>query len=89
MVNALKKIISPLPAGKCCKLTKQSRRQHHQAIEGKSSWDGVRVQALGEMRSLRSKTKLSAENCREMHFIHKKVKGKWIVDNVGGETAGA
>jgi hypothetical protein len=61
MVNATKKNFSPLPAGKYGKSTKHSTRRRHQANEGKSGLVAERVQALGALRSFRSKKKLAAE----------------------------
>jgi len=61
MGNAPKQNLSPLPAGKYGKSTKQSTRQHHQANEGKIGLVAERVRASGALRSLRSRKKLAAE----------------------------
>jgi len=68
MVNAPKKNLSPLPAGKYGKLTKKSTRRRHQANKGKSGLEAERVRALGALRSFRSEKKLSVEKRRETHF---------------------
>jgi len=69
MVNAPKKILDPLPAGKYGKSTKQSTRRRHQANDGKSGLVAEMVRALGALLSWLSKKKLAAENKREMHFL--------------------
>jgi hypothetical protein len=51
--------------------------------------EAERVQALGALRSLRSKKKLVVVNRPETHFLSNKEKGKWIEDYVERETAGA
>jgi len=45
------------------------------------------VRALGALRSLRSKKKLSAEKPQETHFSSIEEKEKWIEDHVDRETA--
>jgi len=87
MVNAPKKNVSPLPAGKYGKSTQQSTRRRHQANEGKSGLVAERVQALGALHSLRSKKKLVAEKRQEMQFLCNEEKEKWIEDFVERETA--
>jgi len=76
IVNAPKNNISPLPAGKYGKSTKQSTRRRHQANEGKSGMVAGRVRAVGALRSLRSKRKLAAEKRQEMHFLSNEEKQK-------------
>jgi len=87
MVNAPKKNLSPLPAGKYGKSTKQSTRRRHQANEGKRGVDAERVRALGALCSLRSKKKLAAEKTREMHFLSNEEKEQSIEVYVERETA--
>jgi len=82
MVKAPEKNLSPLPAGKYGKSTKHSTRQHHDGNKSKSGLEAERVQALGTLCSLRSKTKLLAEKRREMHFLSNKEKEIWIEDYV-------
>jgi len=89
MVNAPKKIFSPLLAGRYGKSTKQSTQRRHHANEGKSGLETERVRALGALRSLRSKKKLAAEKWRETDFLSNEEKEKWIEDYVARETAGA
>jgi hypothetical protein len=89
MVNAPKKNISPLPAGRYCKSTKRSTQRRHQANEGKSGLETERIGALGALCSLRSKKKRAAEKRRETHFFSSEDKEKWIEDFVERETAGA
>ena len=87
MVNALKKNLLPLLASKYGQLTKKSTRRHHQVNEGKSGLEAERAQALGALRRLRSKKKLSEEKRQEMHFPSTEEKEKWINDYVDRETA--
>jgi len=87
MVNAPKMNLSPLPAGKYGKSTKQSTLRRHQVNEGKSGLEGERVRALGALRSLRSKKKLAAEKKQETHFLSNEEKEQWIEDYVERETA--
>jgi hypothetical protein len=87
MVNAPKKNLSPLPAGKYSKSTKHSTHQRHQSNEGKSGLVAETVRALGALRSLRSKEKLAAEKSHETHFLSNEEKEKWIEDFVQRETA--
>jgi len=87
MVNAPKKNFSPLPVGKYGKSTKTATRRHQQANEGKSRLKAERVRALGALRSVRSKQKLTAEKRQEMHFLSNEEKKKWIEDVVERETA--
>jgi hypothetical protein len=89
MVNAPKKNVLPLPAGKYGKSTKRSTQRRHQVNEGTSSLEAERVRALGVLRSLRSKKKLAAVKRREMHFLRNEDKEKWIEDYIERETAGA
>jgi hypothetical protein len=87
MVNAPKKNLSPLPAGKYGKSTKHSTRRRHQANKGKSGLEAERVRVLGALRSLRSKKKLAVEKRRETHFLSNEEREKWIEDYVERETA--
>jgi len=87
MVNAPKKNLSPLPAGKYGKSTKQSTRRRHQANEGKSRLEAERVRAFGALGSLRSNKKIAAEKKRETHFLSHEEKEQWIEDYVERETA--
>jgi len=80
MVNALKKNLSPLPAGRYGKSTTQSTQRHHKANDSKNGLEAERVRALGALRSVRSKKKLVAEKLREMHFLSNEEKEKWIED---------
>jgi hypothetical protein len=89
MVNAPKKMFTPLPAGRYGKSTKHSTQQRHQVIEGKSGVEAERIRALGALRSLRSKKKLAAKKRRETHFLSNEEKEKWNEDYVERETAGA
>jgi len=86
MVNAPRKNVCSLAAGKYRKSMKNSTRQHHQANEAKSGLEAESVRALGALRSLRSKMKLSAENGGEMHFLRNTEQEKWIEDYVDRET---
>jgi hypothetical protein len=61
MVNAKKKNLSLLPAGKNAQLMKHSAWWHHQATKGKGGLEAERVRELGALRSLRSKKMLVAE----------------------------
>jgi len=87
MVNAFKKALSPLPAGKCGKSTKQSTRRRHQENEGKSALEAEEVRALGALRSLGSKKKLAAENTRKTHFLSNGENQQWIEDHLESKTA--
>jgi hypothetical protein len=87
MVNAPKKNLSPLPAGKYGKWTKHSTRRRHQANKGKSGLEAERVRALGALRSLRSKKKLAAEKRWETHFLSNEERENWIEDYLERETA--
>jgi len=87
MVNAPKKTHSPLPAGRYGKSTKRSTWRRHPASERKSSLHAELVQALGALRSLRSKTKFAVGKRRETHFLNNEDKERWIEDYVGRETA--
>jgi len=87
MVNAPKKNISPLPAGKYGKSTKQPTRQRLQANEGERGLEAERVRGLGALRSLQSKKELSAKKRRETHFLSHAENEKWIEDYVERETA--
>jgi len=89
MVNAPKKNIKPLPAGRYGKSTKRSTQRRHQANEGKSGVEAERIRALRALRSMRSKKKLAAEKRRETHFLSNEEKEKWIEDYVERETAEA
>jgi hypothetical protein len=62
IVNVLKKIFSPHPAGRNGKWTTWSTQRHHQANEGKSGMEAERVRALGALHSLRSKRSLQRRN---------------------------
>jgi hypothetical protein len=87
MVNAPKKNLSPILAGKYGKPTKMSTRRRYQANTGKSSLVADRVRALAALRSLRFKQKLTAEKRKETHFLSDAEKEKWIKDFVERETA--
>jgi len=87
MVNATKKNILPLPAGKYGKSTTKSTGRHHQASTGKSGLEADRVRALGALHGLRSTKKLSVGRRRETHFSCNEEKEKWIKDYVDSETA--
>jgi len=82
MVNAPKKNVWPLPAGKYSKFTKKSTRQCHQANKGKSVFEAERVRVLEALRSLQSKKKLSAENLPETNIFSNEEKEKSIEDYV-------
>jgi len=62
MVNAWKRNISPLPAGRNGKSTNRSTQQHHHVNEVKSGWDSERFRALGAMRGFRRKRSLRRTN---------------------------
>jgi hypothetical protein len=68
MVNASKKNLLPLSVGIHRQLNKLSTRGPHQANIAKSGLEAERVRALGALRSMRHKKKLSAEKGRKMHF---------------------
>jgi hypothetical protein len=87
MVNVLKKIFSPLPAGKYGKSTTMSTGRRHQTNKGTSGLVAERVRALGGLRILRSKKKLVAEKRQETHFLSNEEREKWIEDFVERETA--
>jgi hypothetical protein len=80
---------SPLPAGRYGKLKTRSTERRHQANEGKSGLEALRIRALGALRRLRSKNELAAEKRRDTHFLSNEDKEKWIEDCVERETAGA
>jgi len=82
LVNAPRKNLSPLLAGKFSKLTLHPTRWRHQMNEGNSSLEIERVWTLGELCCLWSKKKLSAENRWETHFLSNQGKEKWIKDHV-------
>jgi hypothetical protein len=86
MVNAPKKNISPLSAGKYGKLTNRFTRRRHQANEGTSGMEAKQIRALGALRSLGSKKKLVAERRQETNFLNNKEKEKWIQNNMERET---
>jgi len=87
MVNAPKKNLLPLPAGKYGKSTKHSTRRRHKLNQGKRGLEADRVRALGALRSLRSKKMLAAEKRRETHVLSNEEREKWIEDYVERETA--
>jgi hypothetical protein len=87
MVNAPKKNLSPLPAGKYGKSTKHSTLQRHQVNNDKSGMEADRVRVMGALYSLRSKKILAAEKQRIIHFFSKEEREKWIEDYVERETA--
>ena len=78
MVNALKKNVSSVPDGKYGKSTNRSTQRCHQPNEGKIGFDAERVQALGALRSMRSKKKLATERRQETNFLNDKENEKWI-----------
>jgi len=86
-VDAPKNNCCPLPAAKYGKSTKNSTHRRHHANEGRSGLEAERVRALGALRSLRSKKKLSAEKRKETHLLINDKKDKCIKDNVERETA--
>ena len=88
-MNPLKKNFLQLPAGKYGKSTKRSPWERYQVNESKSGSEAERVQALGALRSLRSKKKLVAEKWQETEFLCNKEEEKWNEDYVEIETAGA
>jgi len=87
MVNAPKKNLSPLPAGKYGKTTKHFTRRRHHVNTGKSGLEAERVRALGALRSLQSKKWLAAEKRQETQFLCNEEREKWIEDYVERETA--
>jgi len=87
MVNAPKKNLLPLPAGKHGKSTKHSTWRRHQANKGKSGLEAERVRAWGALRSLRSKKQLAAEKWQETHLSSDDEREKWIEDYVEPQTA--
>jgi len=87
MVNAPKKNLSPIPAGKYGKSTKHSTRRHHQANQGNSGVEAESVRALGALRSLRSKKERAADKRWETHFSSNEERVKWIEEYVERETA--
>jgi hypothetical protein len=89
IVNALKKNILPLPAGRYSKSTKRSTQRPQQANECNCGLEAERFRSLGASRCLRSRKKLAAEKQGETHFISNEEKEKWIQDYVVRETAGA
>jgi len=86
MVNAPTMALSPLPAGKCGKSTKQFPRQRHQADEGNSALEAERVRTLGALRRFGSKKKLAAENTRETHFLSNEENEQWIENHLESKT---
>ena len=86
MVNAPKRNLLPLCAGKYGKSTKHSTRRCHRANEGMSSLEAELVWAGGALRSLRSTKKLAAGKRRETHVSSNREKEKWIKDYVDRET---
>jgi len=89
MVNAPKKMYSPLPVGRYGDWTKSSAQRRHHANEGMSGLEAERLRALGALGSLRSKKKRGAEKRQEMHFLSNEEIEKWIEDYVERETSGA
>jgi len=87
MVNAPKKILSPLPTDNYGKSTKQSTQRRHHANEWKSGLVAEWVRALGALRSLQSKKKLVAEKKPETHVLINKEKLQWRDDYEERETA--
>ena len=87
MVNTPKNTLSPLPAGKYGKSTKQSTRWRHHVNEGKSGIDAERVCTHGALLSFRSEKKLVVENTQETHYLSNEKKEQWIEDYVERETA--
>jgi len=65
-----------------------STQWRHEANEGKSGLEWVRVRALGALGSLRFKKNLAAEKWPETHFLSNEEKEKWSEDFVQRETAG-
>jgi len=89
MVNASKKNLLPLPAGKYGKSTEYSTPRPNQANNGKSGFEVERVGELGALRSIRSAKKLSVEKRLDTHFLINKEKAKWIEDYEDRDTAAA
>jgi len=87
MLNALKTIFSPLPAGQYGKSTMLSTRRRHQANEGRRTFEAERIRALGVLGRLRSEKMHSAEKRRERNFLNNEQREKWIEDYVERETA--
>jgi hypothetical protein len=76
MVTAPKKNSFPLLAGKFSRSTKQSTLQPHHANEGKSCLVAESVQALGALRTMRSKKLIAAEKRPEKHYLISEGKDK-------------
>jgi len=87
MVNAPKKNLWPLPAGKYYESTKKSTQRHHQAIKSKSGLETETVPALGPLRSLRSEKKLSTEKQQDTQCSRSEENEQSIEDYVDRETA--
>jgi len=87
MVNAPKKNLPSLLAGKWGKSAKQSTRQSHLTIECQSGFEADRVRAQRAVCSFRSKKKLAVGTRREMHFLSNEEKDNWIGDSVDRETS--
>jgi len=87
--NAPKKNISPPPAGRYSKSTKQTPQRLHLSNEGKSGLKAERVRALWSLHSLRSTKKLEVEKRGETHFLGNEQNAKWIEHYVERETARA
>jgi len=87
MVNAPKKNISPLSAGRSGKLMKRSTQRRLQANEGKRGLVAETVRTHVALRSSRSKEEHAAEKRRETHFLSNEEKEQWIEDYVERETA--
>jgi len=86
MVDAPKKDLSPLLAGKYGKSMMKSTQWCHQVNKGKSGLEAERGRALGALHSLWSKKKLSAEKTRETDDTSNEEKEKSIEDYVDRET---
>jgi len=86
MVNAPRKNLLPLPAGKYGKSTKHSTRRRHQVNDGMSGLDTEMVLALRALRSFRSKMKVAAKRRHKTHISSNKEMEKWIEENVARET---
>jgi hypothetical protein len=76
MVNAPKKNVSTLAAGKYGKSTKKSTHRHHPVNEGMIGLVAERVGSLGALCSLRSKKKLGVKKRQETYFLSYEEKEK-------------
>jgi len=82
MVNAPKKNLLPLPAGKYGKSTTRWTQQSHQANTGKSGFEAEQVRAPGLLCSLRTEKTLAAGKRQATHFLCNEEIQNWIEDYV-------